>query len=95
MNLTLDSINLIATVTDFDIDDWNANSSTIPSDYTINFIPMVDETTLNSLNTGRSINYTQQTVYSVTPLGNGYVSAPSIVITQQLLPVPAQTDSGS
>jgi hypothetical protein len=91
MEITLDDLSLTANVTDFDQSDWSSQSSTIPDDYTIAFNPSVDEATLQSLNTGRTINYVQKVVYTTSVLGNGYVSMPSLVVVQQLLPLSTQS----
>lgn len=87
MNLSLDDTTQMALVGDWNAEDWAAQSSSIPDTYTIQFQPSLNDTDLQSLNTGRAVVYQPQIVYEVQPLGdNGYTSTPSTVYVQQLLP---------
>lgn len=92
MNITLDDDNQIAFVYDFDESDWTTESATIPEAYTIEFHPGVDGNVLDSLNTGRAINYKTVTRYVNQVFGKGFVAVPQIYQVQQLLPLP-ETDT--
>jgi hypothetical protein len=87
MNSVQDDNALTVTVYDYDS---TFDPTTVPATYTMIFIPTVDEATLNALNTGRSITYIPQVVYTTQPLGDtGFVSVPSTNMIQEMPPVPS------
>jgi hypothetical protein len=91
MTLVVNDANLMVNVYDFDTADWTANTTPIPDAYTIQFEPSLDEATLATVANGRLTNYVPQLVYTMQTLGDaGYMSVPSTIQLQQLLPVAAE-----
>lgn len=87
MNLTLNDFTKTAYIQDFDQTEWDAQYSTIPWDYKIEFNPSVDDAILNGLNTGRELLYDQRTIYVQEWIGNTMIVRPQIIFVQQLLPL--------
>lgn len=89
MNLNLDSGSLKAYIQDWDQAGWDAQSGTIPWNYTIEITPSVPDDVLNGLNTGRQLMYDQRNSYVTEWYGNTMVVRPVVVFVQQLLPLPS------
>ena len=89
MILTINDFSKVANVQDWNLDDWDAQKSTIPWDYTIEFDPIVSSDILESISDGREIHYDQRTIYVQEWIGNTMIVRPQIIFVQQLLPLPS------
>lgn len=86
MNLIVDDARQLVQVYDFNQADWDANTIPIPDDYTLQFVPQLDDTTWNALNLGREIIYLPTVVYTMVPIDGGYMSVPTTIYVQYFLP---------
>lgn len=87
MILTINDIAKVASVQNWDQEGWDAQKSTIPWDYTIEFDPIVDSATLENISNGREIHYDQRTIYVTEWIGSTMIVRPQIIFVQQLLPL--------
>jgi hypothetical protein len=95
MILTLNDSTKTASVQDWDQVDWGLQKDSIPWDYTIEFIPMIDGDTLDTIRNGREVHYDQRTVYVTEWIGNTMIVRPQTIYVQQLLPLPSDPSEPS
>ena len=95
MILTINDFAKIASVQDWNQDDWDAQKGTIPLDYTIEFDPILTYDVLESISGGREIHYDQRTIYVQEWIGDTMVVRPQIIFVQQLLPFPSDPNATS
>lgn len=89
MILTIDSDLKIAYVNDWDQDSWDAQKSSIPWDYKIEFDQPIDIGALENIRDGRDILYDRRITYVTEWIGNAMIVRQETIFVQQLLPLPA------
>lgn len=86
MNLIVDDARQLVQAYDFNQTDWDANTIPIPDDYTLQFIPQLDDSVWQSLNLGREVYYQPTTIYYSIPIEGGYMTGATTEYVQYFLP---------